>query len=68
MSNMLYYNRPIEIALARIESVLDQMYGSDQYNDTKSRMLWHELDSARKMLLKELNTRQNENEIGISVI
>ena len=68
MSNILYYNRPIEIALARIESVLDQMYKSDQYKDTESRMLWHELDSARKMLLKELNTRQKENEIGISVI
>ena len=68
MSNIIPFIRPIEIAIARLDSVLDEMLNSDKHDDVQNRMLWFELHTARHLLEKELGLIKETEKSGIKVI
>ena len=55
MSNIVKLNRPIEIALWRVQNILDEMLVSYRYQDAQSRMIWFQLDTIKHLLEKELD-------------
>ena len=68
MSNIIPFIRPIEIAIARLDSVLDEMLDSDKYDDVQSRMLWFEIHTAKHLLEKELGLINETEKSGLKVI
>ena len=68
MSNIKYYNRPLDTAIIRLQDILDRMRGSERYSDPHSRIIWFELDTIKEILIEEQGLQKEEETIGLAVI
>ena len=68
MSNIKYYNRPLDTAIIRLQGILDRMREQERFSDAHSRIIWHELDTVKHILIQEQGLQKEEETIGLAVI
>ena len=68
MSNIKYYNRPIDTAIIRLQDILDRMREQERFSDAHSRIIWHELNTIKSILIQEQGLQREEETIGLAII
>ena len=68
MSNIKYYNRPLDTAIIRLQDILDRMLDQERFRGPHIKIVWHELDTIKDILIEEQGVRQEEETIGLAVI
>ena len=68
MSNIKYYNRPLDTAIIRLQDILDRMLDQKRFRGPHIKIVWHELDTIKDILVEEQEVRQEEETIGLAVI
>ena len=68
MSNIKYYNRPLDTAIIRLQDILDRMREQERFSDVHSRIIWHELNTIKDILVQEQGLQKEEEIKGIAMI
>ena len=68
MSNIKYYNRPLDTAIIRLQDILDRMRMQERFNKPHINIIWHELNTVKSILEEERGLKQEEEIKGIAVI